>query len=59
MAREQLGVALRLALARLAILIEPTNLGGQPFEPVAAVVGDVLLEFASSRAAPGAARRSA
>jgi hypothetical protein len=43
----QVGVALRLALPRLAIVVEPTNLGRQPFEAIAAVVGDVLLEFAS------------
>jgi hypothetical protein len=46
----QVGVALCLALARLAILIEPANLGGQPFEAVAAVVGDVLFEFGFLRA---------
>jgi hypothetical protein len=52
----QLGVALRLALARLAILIELANLGGQPLEAVAAVVGDVLLERRPARAACRAAQ---
>ncbi|KFB71134.1 MAG: hypothetical protein AW09_003748 [Candidatus Accumulibacter phosphatis] len=42
---QQFGEALRLALARLAVLIDAANLGGQPFETIAAVLGDVLFEF--------------